>query len=149
MNFIQSIFNQPIRKINFEEIKTAIKTPTNYYIINTLTPSFQDCLIKTTISYLAEEKLINDLISSYNSSDRRIIIYGMNSQDDSAEKKYKQLVSLGLEHVYLYSGGFFEWILLQDIYGQEQFPTTSKVSDMLKYTGNLRFSNALMQPLVA
>lgn len=134
MNFIQSIFDQPIKKINFEEIKTAIKNPTNYYIINTLTTVFQDCLIKTTISYLVEEKLINDLISSYNSSNYRIIVYGMNSNDDSAEKKYKQLVSLGLEHVYLYSGGFFEWVLLQDIYGIEQFPTTSKVNDILKYT---------------
>lgn len=134
MNFIQSIFDQPIKKINFEEIKTAIKNPTNYYIINTLTTVFQDCLIKTTISYLVEEKLINDLISSYNSSNYRIIVYGMNSNDDSAKKKYKQLVSLGLEHVYLYSGGFFEWVLLQDIYGIEQFPTTSKVNDILKYT---------------
>jgi len=134
MNFIQSIFDQPIKKINFEEIKTAIKNPTNYYIINTLTTVFQDCLIKTTISYLVEEKLINDLISSYNSSNYRIIVYSMNSNDDSAKKKYKQLVSLGLEHVYLYSGGFFEWVLLQDIYGIEQFPTTSKVNDILKYT---------------
>ena len=139
MNIIQSFFHQPIHKIGFEDIKIAIKHPSNYCIINTLPISFQDCLILNTISYLAEEKIVNDMISSYNSIQTKIIIYGLNSQDESAEKKYTQLVSLGLEHVYLYSGGLFEWALLRDIYGQSQFPTTSNVSDILKYRNSALF----------
>ena len=133
MDFIQSLFHQPIHKIGFEDIKIALKNPAQYCILNTLAPSFQDCLIKNTISYLAEEKVVNELLYSYSSAPKKIIVYGLNSQDGSAEKKYKQLVSLGLEHVYLYSGGLFEWVLLLDIYGQEQFPTTGRISDILKY----------------
>lgn len=135
MDYIQSLFHSPIRKISFEDMKLAFHHDysQNYYIINTLSPAYQDCLIKNTIPYLAEEREINDLISSYNSSQKTILIYGKNSQDSTAEKKYKQLVSIGLDNVYVYSGGLFEWILLQDIYGEDQFPTTSKVVDILKY----------------
>lgn len=140
MNLFQSL-NQfwgqrPIRKVNFEYIKTAIKNPPNYYIINTLPQNFQDCLISNTISYLEEEKIINEMISSYQSPQKTIIIYGMNSQDDTAENKYKQLCGLGLENVYLYSGGLFEWALLQDIYGTVQFPTSSKVIDIIRLSNN-------------
>ena len=35
--------------------------------------------------------------------------------------------------VYLYLGGLFEWLLLQDIYGFDDFPTTSRQLDILKY----------------
>lgn len=145
MEFFNSLFHQPIHKIGFETIKLAIKNPQDYYIINTLPPISQDCLIKTTIHYLAEEKCINELITSYNSLQKSIIIYGKNSLDDTAEKKYRQLTSMGLENVYLYSGGFFEWILLQDIYGIDQFPTTSKVVDILKYRESELVSNHLVQ----
>jgi hypothetical protein len=133
MNLFTSLFQQQsINKIGFEFVKSAIQHPSDYYIINTLPLHFQDCLIATTVSYLAEEKLINDLLSSYNSGKKTIVIYGLNSQDVSAEMKYKQLISLGLENVCLYSGGFFEWTLLQDIYGKDQFPTTSRVVDLLR-----------------
>jgi hypothetical protein len=39
----------------------------------------------------------------------------------------------GFPEVYVYSGGLFEWMLLQDIYGQDEFPTTKKVLDILKW----------------
>lgn len=134
MNFLNSIFHQPIHKIGFDIMKSAILHPSDYYIINSMPSCSQDCLIKGTVSYLVEEKLINDLLASYSSSKKTIIIYGLNSHDDSAETKYKQLVSLGLgENIYIYSGGFFEWTLLQDIYGQDQFPTTSRVVDLLRF----------------
>ena len=42
-------------------------------------------------------------------------------------------MSLGFINVYMYSGGLFEWLLLQDIYGDEEFPTTKKDIDILKY----------------
>jgi hypothetical protein len=40
---------------------------------------------------------------------------------------------LGFENVYIYRGGMFEWLLLQDIYGFDEFQTTSKITDLLKY----------------
>jgi hypothetical protein len=35
-------------------------------------------------------------------------------------------VSLGFKNVYIYLGGMFEWLLLQDVYGQKEFPTDKK-----------------------
>ena len=63
----------------------------------------------------------------------RIIIYGKNCNDEKIYKKYQQLLSLGFYNVFVYPGGLFEWLLLQDIYGTEEFPTTSKQLDVLKY----------------
>jgi hypothetical protein len=48
-------------------------------------------------------------------------------------KKYQQLASLGFQNVYAYMGGIFEWLLLQDIYGHEIFPTSKKELDLLRY----------------
>ena len=62
----------------------------------------------------------------------RIIVYGMNSTDETIVKKYDQLIGLGFTNVYIYLGGLFEWLLLQDIYGLEEFTTTSKQLDILK-----------------
>ena len=47
--------------------------------------------------------------------------------------KYEQLVKLGFRNVYLYPGGMFEWLCLQDIYSSELFSTTKKELDILKY----------------
>jgi len=60
-------------------------------------------------------------------------VYGKHANDDNAETKYNQLVEMGLREVYVYTGGLFEWMLLQDIYGQEEFPTTETVLDILKF----------------
>jgi len=46
------------------------------------------------------------------------------------------LSGLGFQDVYLYMGGMFEWLLLQDIYGADEFPTTNKFLDILYYKPN-------------
>jgi hypothetical protein len=64
---------------------------------------------------------------------KTIVLYGKNSSDYSVlEKKNKQLISLGFK-VLIYLGGLFEWVLLQDIYGADQFPTSKRNLDILKY----------------
>jgi 3-mercaptopyruvate sulfurtransferase SseA len=100
-------------------------------LINTLPSTEQGCLIVTTISAQEEE----DMINKYMKVNRtiRIILYGRNSNDESIFKKYQQLSSLGFHNVYVYPGGMFEWLLLQDIYGADEFPTTAKQLDILKY----------------
>jgi hypothetical protein len=35
--------------------------------------------------------------------------------------------------VFVYPGGLFEWLMLQDIYGQNDFPTTKKELDILRF----------------
>ena len=42
-------------------------------------------------------------------------------------------MQLGFKNIYVYPGGMFEWLLLQDIYGDDLFQTTSKIQDILKY----------------
>jgi hypothetical protein len=131
---ITEFFNKPIQKINFKDLQSALRLP-EYIIINTLLSSEQDCLIKNTLPFDQEEKTVNGLLSGYDLSAKKFIVYGKNANDETAEKKYKQLLTLGFAHVYLYSGGLFEWMLLQDIYGHDEFPTTRKVLDILRFSG--------------
>jgi len=134
---------QSIPRINFEDIQYSIKNRETTVIINTLSNTIQDCLIKNTIPSYQEEELINNLIKT-GRKDIKIIIYGKNSNDDTVYKKYQQLVQLGFYQVYIYTGGLFEWMLLQDIYGAEDFPTTKKELDILKYKGNKVFGIGLI-----
>ena len=127
------LFQTSYKKINFEDIQYCINKPNEYIIINTLPISEQDCLIKNTLAYEQEEKTINDLLNNYDLNNKKIIIYGKNANDETADKKYSQLKTLGFSEIYLYSGGLFEWLLLQDIYGNVEFPTTKKILDILKY----------------
>ena len=122
---------QSMRKINFEDMQTATKNPEVYLIINTLSSTEQQCLIKSTVSLEQEEAIINKYIKE--NKGIKIIVYGKNSHDDLVHKKYQQLVSLGFQNVYAYMGGIFEWLLLQDIYGPEIFPTSKKELDLLRY----------------
>jgi hypothetical protein len=124
--------SQSCIKISYEDIQFVIKNPESYIIINTLKTSEQDCLLPNTINYQEEESLINLLISKCK-KDAKIIIYGTNSADEKLYKKYNQLYSLGFYNIYMYTGGLFEWLMLQDIYGEKEFPTTKKELDFLKY----------------
>jgi hypothetical protein len=78
-------FFSTIKKIGFEDVKTAIERPEKYIIINTLLPQEQFCLIKNTTSIDIEEKIINELLDNYDYK-KYIIIYGKNSVDASSEK---------------------------------------------------------------
>jgi len=132
---LSGLFSSPIKKSTFEDVQCAIKNKDRFILINTLPIDEQLCLIVNTVSYHMEETIINELLGQYTLRDKTIIVYGKNTNDDTVEKKYRQLVALGFTEVYVYGGGLFEWILLQDIYGKEEFPTTSKVLDILKYRG--------------
>jgi rhodanese-related sulfurtransferase len=128
-------FNVPLKKFNFEDVQHAIKNKEKYILINTLPVDEQKCLIINTVNYDMEEKVINELLNNYLLKDKNIVVYGKNANDDTVEKKYKQLVSLGFTDVYIYLGGIFEWMLLQDIYGNDEFPTTTRALDILRYKG--------------
>lgn len=125
-----------IQKIGFEDMKIACDNPSQYIIINTLGYDEQNCLIKNTININNEEKIINEIIDNYEIKKKKIIIYGKNCQDNLVENKSKQLYNLGFSQIYIYMGGLFEWMLLQDVYGSDEFKTTSSVIDILKYKSN-------------
>ena len=123
--------SQSMKKINYEDMQTVVKNPEIYLIINTLPAINQDCLITNTISIDQEEAIVNKYIKENRKI--RIIIYGKNCNDELVDKKYNQLLSLGFYNVFVYSGGMFEWLLLQDIFGKEMFQTNKKELDILKY----------------
>jgi|APCry1669189733_1035249.scaffolds.fasta_scaffold04263_2 hypothetical protein len=131
-----SLFQQKPKErkyVGFDDIKYALDNTKEFILINTITAKDQEILIKMTICADEEEEFVNDLIVENTDREPVIIVYGMNSADDTVEKKYKQLVSLGFSRVFIYSGGLFEWVLLQELYGENEFPTTGKVKDFLKY----------------
>ena len=119
-------------------MQTAYKNPEIYLLMNTLPLSEQICLISNTLSPQKEETLMNRYLNS--NKNIRIIIYGRNSNDETIYKKYNQLINLGFTNVYLYLGGIFEWLLLQDIYGFDDFPTTTRQLDILKYKPNQKLN---------
>lgn len=127
--------NTICNKINFEDIQHTMKNTDIYFIINTMTQSEQSCLIHNTTPIDNEERIINNFIKT-NNFNVKIIIYGKNSNEGSVEDKATQLRQLGFTNIYIYLGGMFEWLMLQDIYGEEEFPTTSKEIDILKYKPN-------------
>lgn len=120
------------KKIGFEDMKHALRT-IDTIIINTLPHADQTCLIQGTIPAGEEEETINRYIENGLSITKRVVVYGKHSCDNTAPAKCKQLQSLGFGEVYYYVGGLFEWLLLQDVYGEKEFPTTSKTLDILKY----------------
>jgi len=124
-----------IQKINFEDIQHVIKSMENHLLINTLNETDQRCLIRNTITAQQEVEIINRLIQS-SKQQIKIIVYGANCNDEKIYSRYNQLNSLGFYNVYIYVGGLFEWLLLQDIYGEQEFPTTTKIKDPLKYKPN-------------
>lgn len=125
--------NQQKQKVNFEDVQFVIKNADNHLLINTMSDNLQNCLIVNTMPIDKEELIINKLLNNGDNKNIKIIIYGKNSNDETPIKKYEQLLDLGFSNIYIYTGGLFEWLLLQDIYGSELFPTTSKQNDLLKY----------------
>ena len=128
-------FKKTYNKISFEDIQHIINKSKDVFIINTLPNTEQECLIYKTISYETEENTINELLTNYDFTPF-FIIYGKNCNDNTVEKKANQLNGLGFSNIYVYSGGLFEWLLLQDIYGHENFETTSRELNHLKYKPN-------------
>jgi len=120
-----------IPKANYEDIQNGIDN-NSIYLIHTFQINNDNCLIKNSLNAIEEEQIINQLLKTTDKSGH-IIIYGKNTNDDSIIKKYNQFMQLGFKNVYIYPGGLFEWLLLQDIYGNELFPTTNDEKDLLKY----------------
>jgi rhodanese-related sulfurtransferase len=116
-----------IEKLSACDIKYIQQTKTDKYLfITTLNDEYKNYpLIKGTLHPYSEEKHINLILRDKKNNTNRIIIYGKNSQDDSAIDKYKQLLSLGITNIYIYTGGLFEWLLLN-----KQYPSVFLTDDL-------------------
>jgi len=124
-----------IPKVSYEDIQMVVYRNSHVQhstlLINTLPPSLQHCLIKTTLDIRFEERVVNALI--HKNPDIMIIVYGKNSNDITIINKYDQLVKLGFTNVHIYTGGIFEWMLLHEIYGKDLFKITKYEIDILRY----------------
>jgi rhodanese-related sulfurtransferase len=136
--------SQSMQKINYEDVQYVIKNAEAHILINTLNENEQECLLPNTIGIHKEVDLINSLIKHGNKK-VRIIVYGRNSNDEKIYTKYNQLTSLGFYNVYIYTGGLFEWLMLQDIYSEKEFPTTKKELDILKFKPNKMLNIQLLE----
>ena len=128
-----------VNKINFETLQDIINNnikTSRFIIINTLDETSQECLIYGSLSNYREVETINEYLKQDKSIN--IVIYGENCCDNRVIDKYNQLFKLGFINIFVYIGGLFEWLLLQDIYGEDEFKTTSKQLDILKYKGKLQ-----------
>jgi len=127
---------KPAIKIGFEDVIQArcdlFNRNIRWGLIHTMAAN-ETCFIEGTLSPEKEEQFINDCLTKYMDTPIKIILYGRNSTDETPYHKYKQLLSYGIGEVYIYSGGLFEWLLLQDIYGTREFPTNVPCRDMLLY----------------
>jgi 23S rRNA pseudoU1915 N3-methylase RlmH len=133
-----------MNKINFEDIQYSLSQKDAILIINTLSENEQECIIPMTITPEKEINIINNLLRNGNKN-IKIIIYGKNCNDDKIYKKYQQLQSLGFYNIYLYVGGLFEWLMLQDIYGEKEFPTSKKELDILKFKPQKKLNVHLLE----
>jgi hypothetical protein len=121
----------PSIPINFEDMQQAIQNTSSNIIINTLPSTEQHCLIRNTIRECDEESVINHHLAT--NKYIPIFVYGKNGEDKSVIQKCQQLQTHGFTQVFYYSAGIFEWLLLQDIYGKDLFPTDGKEADLLRY----------------
>lgn len=125
--------SQSLPICNFEEMQHKINYDKPILLINTLHESCQHCLIQGTIRAQDEEQKVNSLLSSKDKTKTNVIVYGKNHRDKTVYKKYGQLLKLGISSVEIYAGGMFEWLLLQEIYGDQLFPTMGCESDLLLF----------------
>ena len=118
---------------NFEDVQRFVSATDAHILLNVMDETDQDVLILKTLSAYDEVKTLEMLIDDAE-FDYKILVYGKNMGDiEKILKKQKQLEALGFSEVYVYFGGLFEWVLLQDIYGKELFKTTRSVTDILRY----------------
>jgi len=125
-------------RINFEDVQAIVSgsgSNGNMIMISTLPTEFQKCVIRGTIPAENEEVLMNNIISGKDlrGDNITVVVYGKNASDETVTEKYDQLIKLGMPRVCIYTGGMFEWLLLQDVYGAELFPTTGNELDILRY----------------
>ena len=101
--------NHSKHKINYEDVQNACNYTSNnnekkYVIINTMDKNWQCCLIQNTVSIQNEEETINEILNNKHSSVRSnvtVIVYGLNSNDETIYSKHEQLIKLGIKNVFI------------------------------------------------
>jgi hypothetical protein len=124
--------SQSLKLLSFEDMQRIIDDKEKNVLINTMPLTDQSCLIPKTVAATEETALLNKFLAERRKH-VRIIIYGRNCNDKTVLDKHNQIVALGFTDVSVYLGGMFEWLLLQDVYSAELFPTIGHETDILRF----------------
>jgi hypothetical protein len=125
-----------IKRVNYEFIQgLAARAGRRILIINTMPDDLQHCLIPGTLKAGDDVAAINGIIARGEIKTTDVVIYGKNTNDVKLYEQYGRLTALGFSQgqIFVYLGGMFEWLLLQDVYGAAEFPTVGVELDILKY----------------
>jgi rhodanese-related sulfurtransferase len=106
-----------IKQIGVTDFKKLLGTG-RVLLFNALKKDYHSCVIPGTIPYTVMKKVIKNM------KEEDIVVvycanYSCNLSHKFAEKKLGHL-----ETVYIYSGGVFEWLLLQKKYGKKKYPSS-------------------------
>jgi hypothetical protein len=135
-------YSYPYHLYSYKDVQNCIQMGEDKcIIINTLEEKYQECLIKNTCCISNEEDAVNHFL--HIDKTIQICIYGKHSSDTKVFEKYDQIKKLGFQNVYIYAGGLFEWLCLQDIYGTSYFPTTYIPKDILDYSPEIKNSKQI------
>jgi len=120
-----------IQTANFDNVKYD-----KHILIHVMDDADQRVLIKGTLTIEDEVNTLNSVLNASKQGETSVIIYGKNTDDyGRVVKRYNQLRQLGF-NAFVYLGGIFEWLLLQEVYGISEFQIdnrgTAKV-DVLKF----------------
>jgi len=119
-----------IKKVNFDDVIMISKyskesSKNKNILIHVMDKDDEELLIKNTLLINEEIEKINSLLS-LRKMDMTIVIYGKNTDNVSkVVRRYQQLCDMGFSNVYVYLGGLFEWLLLQEIYGNDEIQTNN------------------------
>lgn len=105
-----------IKEIGSTDFKKLLGTG-RVMLFNGLKKQYHSCVIPSTIPYSDMRKAIKSMTSEH----IPVVYcanYSCNASHKFAEKKLGHL-----DTVYIYSGGIFEWLLLQKKYGKKKYPT--------------------------
>ena len=134
-------------RIGFQDVQYALQ-PMNrmgFVLVHTLPPAQQSCLIQGTLRAEQEEAQLNQMLKNGAHRHTHILVYGKHACDETAVNRVTHLRSLGFTEVYHYVGGLFEWLVLQDTFGDNQFPTSGKESDLLRFMPPQQFGVARLE----
>lgn len=113
--------------LSFEDMEDIIQQldvnpslKSNLIIIHTLKEYDEHIHIKHTTHSSDEINLMNTHLNT--NKNINICIYGKNHSDYTVMKKYEQLQEFGFTNISIYTGGLFEWLTLNQLYGGDTYP---------------------------
>jgi hypothetical protein len=116
--------NTKTKFIGFDKI---IKLEDNELLITVMGYNTTTFIPKTIIPS-QEESVINKIINDKLQNNYTIYLYGKSSKDmELIGKKINQLKELGFYNFAVYAGGFFEYLLLRESFGSNDFPIVGNI----------------------